>query len=152
PIDRAQVPGVSLPAHASAWCPSSCCVSPGAGGPPPGGPKTTEMSSKTLTGILEWPERAEGRIRQVRDSAVLQAEDDPFVPLQLGEQLPLRHGLEVVVQVGMRRPRRRKRGGRGAPRPVVENFVSIEGMDPEAFRKAKRFEDLTVIDPQPRLT
>jgi len=110
------------------------------------------MSSKTLTGILEWPERAEGRIRQVRDSAVLQAEDDPFVPLQLGEQLPLRHGLEVVVQVGMRRPRRRKRGGRGAPRPVVENFVSIEGMDPEAFRKAKRFEDLTVIDPQPRLT
>jgi len=35
---------------------------------------------------------------------------------------------------------------------VVDAIVSIEGMDPEKFAKAKGFEELTSIDPQPRLT
>ena len=56
------------------------------------------MSSKTLTGILEWPERAEGRIRQMGDAnRVLEAPDDPFVPDTFGEQFPLRSGLHVEV-------------------------------------------------------
>jgi len=114
------------------------------------------MSHKTMTGILEWPERAEGRVRQLGDDATLkESADDPFVPLAFGQELPLRNGLEVTVEVGQRKPRRRRRGrssGPRAPRPVVESFVSIEGMDPEAFKTCTRFEDLTSIDPQPRLT
>ena len=115
------------------------------------------MSTKTLTGILEWPERAEGRVRQMTDAnRVLEAPDDPFVPASFGETLPLRNGLRVEVEVGEKMPRRRRRGRSGGgprkPRPVVERFIEIEGMPPEEFAKRKPFEELTSIDPQPRLT
>jgi transcription termination factor Rho len=106
----------------------------------------------TLTGILEWPQRAEGRVRQFNGTALIESADDPFVPLALGEQFKLRSGLEVTVQVDMMRPRRRRRGaGRGPARPVVSTFVAIEGIDPKKFSEAKAFEELTSIDPQPRL-
>ena len=117
------------------------------------------MSSKTLTGILEWPERAEGRIRQLSDQAtVLQSADDPFVPVAFGEELPLRNGLEVTVEVVEKLSRRRRRGGNKKkpaprkPRPVVDRFLEIEGMEPGEFAEhSKSFEDLTSIDPQPML-
>ena len=108
----------------------------------------------TLTGILEWPERAEGRVRQFSGLTLQQKDDDPFVPLALGERFALRNGLEVTVEVGMRKPRRRR--GRSKPRqarPVVEEIVAIEGMDPAQFaEECRSFEDLTSIDPQPRLS
>ncbi len=123
------------------------------------------MSLKTLTGILEWPERSEGRVRRLSDhSTVLQSADDPFVPVAFGDELPLRNGLEVTVEVVERLSKRRRRKGRGGaggggnnaprkPRPVVERFIEIEGMTPEAFAEhSKSFEDLTSIDPQPMLT
>ncbi len=114
------------------------------------------MSTKTLTGILEWPERAEGRIRQLGEDATLtEHPDDPFVPVAFAQEYPLRHGLEVTVEVGERKPRRRRRGRQAGPRssrPVVESFVAIEGMDPQAYKACLRFEELTSIDPQPRLT
>ena len=114
-----------------------------------------------LTGILEWPTRTEGRVRV--DGAVAELEnseikDDPFVPVRFGEELPLRDGLRVEVEVEMKKPRRRRRGknkrGSSGPRearPVVERFVSIEGMSPEEFANRKTFEDLTSIDPEPIL-
>jgi transcription termination factor Rho len=37
-------------------------------------------------------------------------------------------------------------------RAVVEAILAIEGMDPEKFASARKFEELTSIDPQPRLT
>jgi|TARA_R110000782_G_scaffold53205_4_gene113397 transcription termination factor Rho len=115
------------------------------------------MSTKTLTGILEWPERAEGRVRQMTEAnRVLEAPDDPFVPASFGETLPLRNGLRVEVEVGEKMPRRRRRGRSGGgprkPRAVVERFIEIEGMTPEEFAARKPFEELTSIDPQPRLT
>ena len=113
------------------------------------------MSTKTLTGILEWPERAEGRVRQLTDAnRVLETPDDPFVPASFGEALPLRSGLRVSVEVGEQMPRRRRRGKPGPrkPRAVVERFLEIEGMTPEEFASSKPFEELTSIDPQPRLT
>ena len=81
-------------------------------------------------------------------------DDDPYVPLAFGERYKLRDGLTVTVEVGMRRPRRRRRGGggRGKPRPVVESIVAIEGMSPEEFGRTKPWDELTSIDPQPRLT
>lgn len=110
------------------------------------------MSTRTLTGILEWPARSEGRVRQMTDAAVLvQADDDPFVPIAFGDELPLRAGLQVTVEVAERKPKRKRRGPRIA-RPVVDRFLAIEGLEPEAFRNRKPFEDLTVIDPAPRLT
>jgi len=149
----------------------------------------------TVTGILEWPQRAEGRVRQLNGSTLIQRDDDPFVPLALGERYKLRNGLEVTVTVGFRGQRHPQGHGphRGPPqhqgrppypnhqhpqqgrgwggpqqqgfrgpqgggpggrpdRAVVENIVSIEGLDPERFAQAKAFDELTSIDPQPRLT
>ncbi len=115
------------------------------------------MSTKTLTGILQWPQRTEGRIRQVSDaSQVLEAHDDPFVPVRFGEEYPLRDGLHVQVEVVERKPRRRRKGknqsGPRKPRPVVERFITIEGMTPEEFANRPVFSELTSIDPAPRLT
>jgi transcription termination factor Rho len=157
----------------------------------------------TVTGILDWPTRAEGRVRQLNGSALVQRDDDPFMPLVFGERFRLRHGLEVTVEVGHRpvgghgqgqaqgqgggggAGRRRRRRGRGGPRPqfdqqqgqpgtggpgahpqqsgggmggggggrpVVEAILAIEGLEPERFAASKPFEELTSIDPQPRLT
>ena len=106
----------------------------------------------TLTGILEWPQRAEGRLRQLGDTMV-QAPDDPFVPLALGDRYPLRQGLELTVEVVDRRPRRRR--GRSGPRdsrPVVEEILAIEGLPPADYAARRPFEQLSSIDPQPRLT
>jgi transcription termination factor Rho len=109
----------------------------------------------TLTGILEWRQRAEGRIRQMVGSVIVERADDPFVPLAFGEQYNLRSGLELTVRLGSRKPRRRRRGKNRstprAPRAVVEQILAIEGMDPEQYNDCKPFEDLTSIDPQPRL-
>jgi transcription termination factor Rho len=113
------------------------------------------MTSTTLTGILEWPERSEGRVRRLSDaSTVLQSPEDPFVPLRFADELPLRNGLAVTVEVVQRLPNRRagKPSADRRPRPVVERFLEIEGQAPAAFAGSKRFEDLTSIDPQPRLT
>jgi transcription termination factor Rho len=149
----------------------------------------------TVTGILEWPQRAEGRVRQLNGSTLILRDDDPFVPLALGERFRLRNALEVTVEIGIRKSRRRGRrgwgggggGGMGGPpisdngsgngpggasgsgsqggaanqsqqafnrniRPVVSNIIAIEGQDPDRFARSKPFEDLTSIDPQPRLT
>ena len=109
---------------------------------------------QTLTGILEWPQRAEGHVRQFQDASLIHRADDPIVPLAFGEQFNLRNGLEVTVQVEMKRPRRR-RGKSGTPRQaraVVDQFVAIEGLPPEEFSRRPRFDELTSIDPQPRLT
>ena len=105
-----------------------------------------------LTGILEWSARAEGRVRQF-SSGLISAPDDPFVPVTLGEQYPLRNAQEVEVEVIMRKPRRRRRGGGPRQeRPMVERILAIEGLPPETLAQRPRFEDLTVIDPRPRLT
>ena len=107
----------------------------------------------TLTGILEWPQRAEGRIRQFNGTTLVESADDPFVPLAMGERFNLRSGLEVTVEVVNRKPRRRRRknGTKPQSRPVVESFIAIEGLEPEEYTRRKPFEELTSIDPQPRL-
>jgi len=112
------------------------------------------ISMTTLTGILHWPARSEGRVRQF-DDALSEGADDPFVPIQLGEDYPLRDGQEITVEVVERKPRRRRtKSGRNAPRnsrPVVAEVLAIEGMTPDEYAKRKPFEDLESIDPQPRL-
>ncbi|XHC25393.1 MAG: hypothetical protein ACFHWZ_05075 [Phycisphaerales bacterium] len=107
----------------------------------------------TLTGILEWPQRSEGRVRQMNGDTIEERQDDPFVPIELGEQYSLRDGCEVTVEVIEKKSRRRRnqRGPRTV-RPVVAEFISIEGLDPEAYSKRLPFGELSTIDPQPRMT
>ncbi len=107
---------------------------------------------KTLTGILQMPKRAEGRIRQLNGSMVVEREDDPFLPLALTEAFNLRDGLELTVEVVERKPKRRRGRGPRNARPVVDQILAIEGMDPAAFKDRLGFDELTSIDPQPRLT
>lgn len=105
----------------------------------------------TLSGILQWHKGAEGRLRQL-DGNLVENQDDPFVPLALGEQYPLRPGQEITVNVIQKRPRRR-RGKRGSrpPRPVVDAVLEIEGLSPEQYAMRKPFEELTALDPSPRI-
>jgi transcription termination factor Rho len=124
-----------------------------------GGPASLETivtrTMATLTGILEWPERTEGRVRQLGDTLLEQA-DDPFVPIALGERYPLRTGQEVTVEVIQKKPRRRRRKGGGSKpresRPVVEEIIAIEGLDPDEYAQRRPFDELSSIDPEPRLT
>ncbi|MCA9306354.1 MAG: transcription termination factor Rho [Phycisphaerales bacterium] len=111
------------------------------------------MLMTTLTGILVWPERAEGRVRQFADT-LIESEDDPIVPLSFGETYPLRTGQELTVEVVNRAPRRRRgrSGGRRPARPVVEQIIAIDGLNPDDYKERKKFEELSSIDPQPRLT
>jgi transcription termination factor Rho len=105
----------------------------------------------TLSGILEWRHGAEGRIRQF-DNGMIEQMQDPFVPIHLGEQYPLRDGQRLTVRVVEKRPRRR-RGKRGrVTRPIVEQVLQIEGLTPDLYAQRKKFEELTPLDPQPRMS
>src|SRR5690606_29304683 len=61
-----------------------------------------------------------------------------------------RPGLEVTAEIGQRKKRPRGKGT--STRTVVESLVAIEGGPPQAYADRPAFEDLTSIDPQPRLT
>ena len=85
----------------------------------------------TLTGILEWPQRTEGRVRQLNGSTLIQRDDDPFVPLALGDRYKLRNGLEVTVTVGFRSSRARTRMAKGTDsRTARRSMAGIGGITP----------------------
>ncbi len=104
----------------------------------------------TLSGILEWRNGTEGRIRQL-DGRLLEHADDPFVPIELRERYPLRQGQRVTVSVVNRKSRRRRGRKPRTARPVVEDVLEIEGMPPEQYAARKPFEELTALDPSPRI-
>jgi transcription termination factor Rho len=104
----------------------------------------------TLSGILELPRGAEGRIRQL-DDRLIESQDDPFVPQQLAERYPLRQGQQLTVSVVEKKSRRRRGKGRPA-RPIVETVLKIEGLSPGEYANRKSFDELTAVDPQPRIT
>ena len=104
----------------------------------------------TLSGILEWRNGTEGRIRQL-DDRILEQADDPFVPIELRERYPLRQGQRVTVSVVNRKSRRRRGRKPRTARPVVESVLEIEGLPPEQYAARKPFEELTALDPAPRI-
>jgi transcription termination factor Rho len=104
-----------------------------------------------LSGILEWPNGTEGRIRQLTDR-VIESTDDPFVPTTLGERYTLRQGQQLTVNVVQKKSRRRRGRGPRNPRAVVDEVLTIEGLPPDDYANRKPFEELTAIDPQPRLS
>ncbi len=106
----------------------------------------------TITGILDFPKGSDPRLRQMADG-LIEADDDPFVPAELVESLDLRPAQTLEVEVVERKPRRRRRSGGGRPpRPTVEKVVAIEGLEPEAYAARKRFDELTPVDPAPRMS
>ncbi len=105
----------------------------------------------TLSGILEWRNGTEGRIRQF-DDRIREREDDPYVPLALCDRYPLRQGQRVKVIVVHRKSRRRRGKKPRQPRPVVEEVIEIEGLPPEQYAQRKSFEELTALDPHPRIS
>ncbi|MBL1217225.1 MAG: transcription termination factor Rho [Planctomycetes bacterium] len=108
----------------------------------------------TVTGILEWTEKNDGRIRQLNGQLV-ERDDDPYVPLALADSYPLRNGQEITADVVSKRTKRRRRRERRSPprvpRPTVERIVAIEGLPPDQYALHRKFDQLTSIDPQPRI-
>jgi transcription termination factor Rho len=104
----------------------------------------------TLSGILELPPGSEGRIRQLNDGLV-EDQGDPFVPMELNQRYSLRQGQRLTVSVVDKKPRRRRGNKPRSGRPVVQEVVEIEGLPPDQYARRKPFEELTPLDPQPRM-
>ena len=107
--------------------------------------------SRTVTGILDFANGSDCRLRSINDGLV-ESPDDPFVPQQILEKYEFRKLQQITAEVVDKKPRRRRRSGGRKPRPTVEQVMLIEGITPEAFTTRKEFEELTPVDPAPRLT
>ncbi len=105
----------------------------------------------TCDGILDWHSPTECRLRQF-DNGIVVSSDDPVVPPAVATEYELRPGLFVSANIVHKRPRRRSGRPRGAARAVVESVTRIEGLPPEDWAQRKTFEELTPIDPQPRMS
>jgi transcription termination factor Rho len=105
---------------------------------------------RTLTGILEWPSIGHGaghagRLRRQTDFSLTAAREDAVVPSRLIQPLGLRAGLRLTVSL--------REGDRHHQAPVVDQILTVEGVEAGRWTPpAIAFEDLTSIDPQPRLT
>ncbi|MCC6679565.1 MAG: transcription termination factor Rho [Phycisphaeraceae bacterium] len=131
-----------------------------------------------VSGILELSSRADGRLRQLGDTYISDPAD-PVVPASMLEQYGLRPGVELVVELGRpmggsdgsskhhhngghsgggqswRSKGKKKKQKLNAIAPEarrVNKIFSVDGMAPEEFASVRKFEDLTSIDPQPRMT
>lgn len=113
--------------------------------------ETQERPLITLSGILEWPKGSEARVRQF-DNGLVQREDDPFVPPEVVEQYRLRPGQRITVNVAERKAKRRRGKKPRKAKPTVESVIEIEGLEPEQYASRKPFDELTPIDPQPRMS
>ena len=109
------------------------------------------MSTNTISGILEWTSPTECRLRQF-DNGMVASKDDPLVPANMLEEFKLRNGQHVTASIVMKRPRKRSGRPRGGPRPVVEAILEVEGITPGEYAARKPFDELTPIDPQPRMS
>ena len=105
----------------------------------------------TLSGILEWRNGTEGRIRQLEDR-LLSKNDDPIVPVELRERYRLRDGQRLTVSVVEKKSRRRRGRKPRTARAVVDEVLQIEGLSPEQYAQRTPFEELTALDPAPRIS
>ena len=131
--------------------------------------------SEPKTGILEFYNSGAGRLRQL-DQTLVVTPRDPLLRPELIDRYKLRAGMQVTVRLGQpvgqngrSEGRSKQSGGKKKKKKqkaspavkaidpgarYVKEVVSIEGRDPQDYAKmleTRRFEDLTTIDPQPRL-
>jgi transcription termination factor Rho len=120
---------------------------------------------------LELSSRADGRLR-VLDKTLLATPSDPVVPAKFIERYKLRPGLLLEVEIthqgggnghqqhqhqrdnhhGKKNRQRNKANAIAPNAPRVQQVFRIDGLAPEEYLKRRRFDELTIIDPQPRLT
>jgi transcription termination factor Rho len=105
----------------------------------------------THSGILELPKGAEGRLRQLEDR-IIEKQDDPFVPSELADRYALRQGQRLTVHVTKKKSRRRRGRGPRNSRPMVDEVIEIEGLTPDQYAERKPFDELTPVDPAPRIS
>ena len=111
----------------------------------------TESKTETVTGFLDWETPHEGRLRQWVNGPV-RAQTDPYLPGALKDVYPLRAGQMITATVVQKRSKNKKKGMPRNVRPVVSKITLIEGIEPSAYAKHRQFEEMTVIDPHPRIT
>ena len=127
------------------------------------------------SGILEVYDGGAGRLRKLENTLVVRP-NDPVVGPNVIERYGLRVGMALTVRLGQSvgddghghqrggfrtKKKKRKRKTRSetsllAPSArFVKQVLTIEGREPEEYAKLlskRRFEDLTSVDPTPRLT
>lgn len=125
---------------------------------------------KSHTGILELSNKANGRLRLL-DQTLVSLPNDPVVPADLIRRYELRPGLELEVELGKshgngqkQQPQKNSRGKKSRNRkksksqaiapdaPLVRSLCKIDGQELQTYLDRPKFEDLTTIDPAPRLT
>ena len=113
--------------------------------------KQTPSTMTTVNGILQLQQGADARLRQLGDGLV-ESTNDPFIPMQLEQEVPLRSSARMTVEIVERKSKRSRRGGRGRSiRRIAQEVLEIEGIPAQEFAARKAFEELTPIDPQPRI-
>ena len=111
----------------------------------------TEVKRETIIGLLDWVTPHEGRLRQWSNGPV-STDNDPYVPAKLRDAFSLRQGQMLTASVVQKKSKNKGRDGVRNVRPVVSEILEIDGIDPSTYAKRKPFEEMTVIDPQPRMT
>ncbi len=128
----------------------------------------------SVTGILELSNKSDGRLRLLEKTLVSDARD-PVVPARIIERYGLRPGNKIEVKLGgavgggssgnNNNGQQKGRNRRGKPKEKKQKYnaidpqalrvvevLNVEGQNPDDFGKLRRFEDLTSVDPTPRLT
>jgi transcription termination factor Rho len=80
----------------------------------------------------------------LRVNGYLPSRDDAYIPVKLARQYGLRKGDHIT---GLGRP-----AGRNEKNPALLEIHTVNGLDPETARNRPRFEDLTALFPDERLT
>ena len=133
--------------------------------------------SDSVTGVLELGSRADGRLRQL-DKTYVAEPTDPVVPQHLIQKFDLRPGTVLEVELG--KPMGGGPQGKGQPSGEgqgqgkgkgknkkkksksklhavspdarrVQRIDTVDGMPAPEYSARRRFEDLTTIDPRPRI-
>jgi transcription termination factor Rho len=94
-----------------------------------------------VSGYLDIRDEGYGFLRV---NGYLPSKQDAYIPVRLARQYGLRRGDEVT---GKMRP-----AGRNEKNPALLEVHTVNGGDPEAAKKRPRFEDLTALFPDQKLT
>ncbi|MCE9618370.1 MAG: transcription termination factor Rho [Planctomycetes bacterium] len=101
----------------------------------------------TKSGVLELHASGEARLRQF-EQGLADNPGDPYIPAELVAKFSLRAAQQISVEVEERHAPNRPEG----VKRVALNVLDIEGLDPQTYLARKSFNELTALDPSPRLT
>ncbi|NRA58118.1 MAG: transcription termination factor Rho [Phycisphaerales bacterium] len=126
----------------------------------------------TFSGLVDQPRRGDVRLRPIVGDTVQFREDDPILPRSIVDRFALLPGTSVEVELGSKvagvqqngkgRNSRNGRGRRGrqsgrqgensVKAPVAERLLTIEGIAADDAPEPTPFDELTTVDPSPRMT